>query len=224
MLSEGNQIHNFISSSGPGTVINYGSGSDFLTSYGSGSTGQKVTVTQRCLKRLGPALLLHDVALVLSNVLQDPLLEDRRHVQVAEQEEPSPVGLTQNGGQGVDTVLLQLFHFVLVRRSQELLRKKNSLNYGSRYNSTPGEQYCRSAASGAGLRSNRIWTPLDLKLFSSVSDPPSLTRMYGISSSVGVGDPNPDPQELYVFGPPGSGSISQRYGSGSSSGSFPFLK
>ncbi len=48
MLSEGNQIHNFISSSGSGTVINYGSGfgSDFLTSYGSGSgsTRQKFTV------------------------------------------------------------------------------------------------------------------------------------------------------------------------------------
>jgi hypothetical protein len=45
---EGNQIHNFMSSSG--TVINYGSGfgSDFLPSngscYGSGSTSQKVTV------------------------------------------------------------------------------------------------------------------------------------------------------------------------------------
>jgi hypothetical protein len=34
MLNEGNQIHNFISSSG----------SDFLTNYGSGSTSQKVTV------------------------------------------------------------------------------------------------------------------------------------------------------------------------------------
>jgi hypothetical protein len=56
MLNEGNQIHNFISSSGSGTVINsgsgsgtvinYGSGSDFLMSYGSGSgsTRQKVTV------------------------------------------------------------------------------------------------------------------------------------------------------------------------------------
>ncbi len=48
MFNEGNQIHNFMSSSGSGTVINYGSGSDFLTSYGSGygsgSTGQKVTV------------------------------------------------------------------------------------------------------------------------------------------------------------------------------------
>ncbi len=38
MLNEGNQIHNFISSSG--------SGSEFLASYGSGfaSTSQKVTV------------------------------------------------------------------------------------------------------------------------------------------------------------------------------------
>ncbi len=48
MFNEGNQIHNFISSSGSGTVINYGSGSYFLTSYGSGygsgSTSQKVTV------------------------------------------------------------------------------------------------------------------------------------------------------------------------------------
>jgi hypothetical protein len=46
MLNEGNKIHNFIYSSGSETVINYGSGSDFLTSYSSssGSTSQKVTV------------------------------------------------------------------------------------------------------------------------------------------------------------------------------------
>ncbi len=48
MFNEGNQIHNFMSSSGSGTVINYGSDSDFLTSYssgsGSGSTSPKVTV------------------------------------------------------------------------------------------------------------------------------------------------------------------------------------
>ncbi len=46
MFNEGNQIYNFMSSSGSGTVINYGSGSDFLLSYryGSGSTSQKVTV------------------------------------------------------------------------------------------------------------------------------------------------------------------------------------
>jgi hypothetical protein len=45
-FNEGNQIHNFMSSSGSGTVINYGYGSDFLTSCGSGSssTSQKVTV------------------------------------------------------------------------------------------------------------------------------------------------------------------------------------
>ncbi len=44
MLYEDNQIHNFISGFGCGTVINYGTGSDFFTSYGSGSTSQKVTV------------------------------------------------------------------------------------------------------------------------------------------------------------------------------------
>jgi hypothetical protein len=37
MLYEGNEIHNFISSSGSVTVINYSSGSDFVTSYGSDS-------------------------------------------------------------------------------------------------------------------------------------------------------------------------------------------
>jgi hypothetical protein len=52
MFNEGNQIHNFVSSSCSRTIINYGSGSDFLTSYGSdygsdygsGSTSKKVTV------------------------------------------------------------------------------------------------------------------------------------------------------------------------------------
>jgi hypothetical protein len=45
-FNEGTLIHNFKSRSGSGTVISYGSGSDFLTSYGfgSGSTSQKVTV------------------------------------------------------------------------------------------------------------------------------------------------------------------------------------
>jgi hypothetical protein len=48
MLNEGNQIHNLISSSGSGTVINYGSGygSDFLTSYGSGSGSTTLKIRQ----------------------------------------------------------------------------------------------------------------------------------------------------------------------------------
>ncbi len=59
IFNEGNQIHNFISSSGSGTVINYSSGSDFLTSSGSGSTSQKVTVPtlpvpQHCLEHTCP--------------------------------------------------------------------------------------------------------------------------------------------------------------------------
>ncbi len=63
MFNEVNRIHNFMSSSGSGTVINYGSRSDFLTSYGSGSTSQKVTVPkvpvpvpvpQHCLPEVEP--------------------------------------------------------------------------------------------------------------------------------------------------------------------------
>ena len=59
VFNEGNQIHIFMSSSGSGTVINYGSGSDFFTSFGtgSGSTRQKVTaltvpvpVPQHCMQ------------------------------------------------------------------------------------------------------------------------------------------------------------------------------
>jgi len=40
-----------------------------------------------------------------------------------------------------------------------------------------------------------------------------------IESSVADPDPNPDPPDIRVFGPPGSGSVStsQRYGSGSGS-------
>ncbi len=38
IFNAGNQIYNFIS--GSGTVINYGSDSDFLTSYASGSASQ----------------------------------------------------------------------------------------------------------------------------------------------------------------------------------------
>jgi hypothetical protein len=76
MLNEGNQMHNFISSSGSRTVINYssGSGSDFLTSYGSGSgsTSQKVTVPavpvpQRCYK---PILVVNFKSTRLTNDLR----------------------------------------------------------------------------------------------------------------------------------------------------------
>ena len=61
-------IHNFISCSGSGTVINYGSGSssDFLTSYGSGSgsgsTSQKVTVP--LVKKLRLRFWFHNTAFI----------------------------------------------------------------------------------------------------------------------------------------------------------------
>jgi hypothetical protein len=41
------------------------------------------------------------------------------------------------------------------------------------------------------------------------------------SLDISVGDPDPNPKDPHVFGPPGSGFIFQWYGSGS--GSFPFL-
>jgi hypothetical protein len=51
------------------------------------------------------------------------------------------------------------------------------------------------------------------------------SSLYQISTDVVDPDPepDPDPQNPHVFGPPGSGSISQRYGSGYGSGSYPFL-
>ncbi len=51
MLNEGNQIYNFIPSSGSGTVINYGSDSDFSKNYSSGSASQNVTVPQQSSPR-----------------------------------------------------------------------------------------------------------------------------------------------------------------------------
>ena len=57
-------------------------------------------------------------------------------------------------------------------------------------------------------------SPVDLSLNCSDADP----ILFG---SVADPDPNPDPPDPQVFGPPGSGSTSQRYrsGSGSCSGS-----
>jgi hypothetical protein len=52
---------------------------------------------------------------------------------------------------------------------------------------------------------------------------PGSATLLGINSwalEISAGDP--DPEDPHVFGPPGSGSISQKYGS--DSGSFPFLK
>jgi hypothetical protein len=50
-------------------------------------------------------------------------------------------------------------------------------------------------------------------------------KIQSVVGSVGDPDPEPDPypQDPHVFGPPGSESISQRYGSGSGSRSFSFL-
>ncbi len=62
---------------------------------------------------------------------------------------------------------------------------------------------------------------LPSRLFSSSTDtwPEKNLDKFFILSSVADPDPNPDP---HVFGPPGSGSICQRYGSGSCFGSGSF--
>jgi hypothetical protein len=62
---------------------------------------------------------------------------------------------------------------------------------------------------------------MDLRLISSlykaeIKAEINIAQM--INNNISVGDPDLD---LHVCGPPGSGSICQRYGSGS--GSFPFL-
>jgi hypothetical protein len=44
-----------------------------------------------------------------------------------------------------------------------------------------------------------------------------------VMSNVGDPEPDPDPQDPHVFGPPVSGSISQSNGTGSGSKPFPFL-
>ncbi len=46
------------------------------------------------------------------------------------------------------------------------------------------------------------------------------TKSYCSKDTISVADPNPDPPDPHVFEPAGSESISQRYGSGSVSGSF----
>jgi hypothetical protein len=48
------------------------------------------------------------------------------------------------------------------------------------------------------------------------------TAFFSLTSSVPDSNPNPDPPDPHVFGPPGSGPIGQRYGSGSGSESGSF--
>jgi hypothetical protein len=65
-------IHNFISSSGSGTAINYGSGSDFLTSYGPYGSGSTTLV-----------FVLHDQSnlfiIVVSRLCANLIVNGRSH-------------------------------------------------------------------------------------------------------------------------------------------------
>jgi hypothetical protein len=64
----------------------------------------------------------------------------------------------------------------------------------------------RTVAASVVIVNRRVWGEVN---------PP--TRMLKINIINSVPDPNPDPPDPHVFGPPGSGSTSQRYGSGSGS-------
>ncbi len=108
MFNEGNQIHYFMSSSGSGSVINYGSGSDFLSSYGSGygsgSTSQKVTVPTVPVPVPVPQ---HCHEELLSFCLQKPLALQREHRAL----------------QNMNTLLLEYRFLFICRRFFKILRQ-----------------------------------------------------------------------------------------------------
>jgi hypothetical protein len=69
LLNEGYQLHNFISSSGSGNVIHYGS--DFLTSSGSASIKVTVPVPRHCLGAR-VSLPLHSILSCLDETVLAP--------------------------------------------------------------------------------------------------------------------------------------------------------
>jgi hypothetical protein len=79
---------------------------------------------------------------------------------------------------------------VLGHQEQEQRARRQRRTHGLRRN---------SGIPTAVQRVLSVCSMLGNKVFGSVADP----------------DPNPDPSDPYVFVPPGSGSISQRYRSGS---------
>jgi hypothetical protein len=78
MLNEGNQIHNFISSSRSGTVINCGFGSNFLTSYGSDSVPVPLVKKLRFLQsRFRLRLWFHNAAVKTEFSTQNRFIENQ---------------------------------------------------------------------------------------------------------------------------------------------------
>ncbi len=87
-----------------------------------------------------------------------------------------------------------------------------SCSYGALYLTLFLFIACRSSYQSGSLPRPRA----------TVKPLPAHHRDLGRFSSLltSVPDPNPDPPDPHVFWPPGSGSTSQRYGSGSGSVSF----
>jgi hypothetical protein len=79
-----------MSGSGSGTVINYGSVSDFLTSYGSGSTSQKVTLPMVPV----PLVFTYFFAASISSQdpLSDPLLSGLKSLSLKTHDLSVPIG------------------------------------------------------------------------------------------------------------------------------------
>jgi hypothetical protein len=123
MLNEGNQINNLISSSGSGTVINYHSGSDFLTSYGSGSTSQKVTVPtvpvpvpQRWLPV--PGYLQHKTYVSITPLLG---VLDTTHQVIYVSKSPRSLGVHRNVGKENHTRHLLRYHVLHILHTTVLV-------------------------------------------------------------------------------------------------------
>jgi hypothetical protein len=75
LLNEGNQIHNFISSSGSGTVINYVSGSNSKK-----VSVPTVPVPQRCLVVHEPFRSSQEVLILLPHIARQPGVDQTQDI------------------------------------------------------------------------------------------------------------------------------------------------
>jgi hypothetical protein len=83
----------------------------------------------------------------------------------------------------------------------------------------PVPQWSSIKRYSAFSKETKKLTSTNIILNIRVVDPELFLVLRKRPSSISVADPNPDPPDPHVFGPPGSGSTGQRYGSGSCSGS-----
>jgi hypothetical protein len=93
------------------------------------------------------------------------------------------------------------------------------MKYYRRSNSFISKKYKYSRPTFQRVRKSRTQQPASAAVNSRSGAP-----KHSHETFISVGDPDPEPDpDPHVFGPPGSGYFSQRYGSRPGSGSFPFL-